>query len=284
LITGDDVTAIEWGKDSVTNLGPQANINGGDPSNAPVESYPGPNIFDLGIRIGTPGKEPDYVPETEFIIEGITLENLENNFFGLRVTSTEGSATSLKLVGKFTDGNTDDDWEGLSPGYWKNWSPEPPGNQVNDWSQDEIIANYTDDGDFTGYKTFEQVFGVGTDVLQDWLISPGIIGDDVTLLQSLKLGGDLKGGLKKNSLARQATAALLNSLEKDESDPNGAVNYRFTKEQVLEWTSDALGTGWESVAGAVSSYTDTTSWGTQQETVLGLADLFGSNNNLGLYA
>ena len=275
LVTGTDVTEVQWGEDSVIDLGNGANMNGEEPSNHPPEGYSN-NIFDLGIEIGTSGAgQGDKFTSTEFEVQGITLAELEDQFFGLRLTSTEGTAGSLKLVGKFTDGNTNDDWEGLSPGYWKNWSPEAPGNQVNDWNEDTVIY-----GD-AQYKSFETVFKVEAG---DWLISPRNTGTDVTLLQALQLGGDLKGELKKNSLARQATAALLNSLEKDDSDPNGAVNYRFTTEQVLDWTSDALSSEWSSVAGAVASYTDTSSWGTQQETVLGLADLFGSNNNLGLYA
>ena len=79
-------------------------------------------------------------------------------------------------------------------------------------------------------------------------------------------------------------AALLNSLGNDDSCPNGKVNYRLTTEQVLDWISNAHGSEWCSVASAVASYTDASSWDTQQETVLGLADLFGSNKNLGLYA
>jgi hypothetical protein len=270
----EDITQVQWGENKVINLGTGANMNGNDPSNAPPESYSN-NIFDLGIEIGTQGDGKDSIDATDFFVQGISESDLKDQLFGLRLTGTTGAATSLKLVGKFTDSVTTDDWEGLSPGYWKNWSPQPPGNQVNDWNQDPIIyAN----GE---YKTFENIFNVDPG---RWLVSPTVDPiDDVTMLQALQLGADIKGGLKKNALARQATAALLNTFEKDETDPNGAVNYKFTTQNVLDWTSDALSADWQMVAGSVSGYTDTSSWTTQQATVLGLADLFAQNNNLGLY-
>ncbi len=203
------------------------------------------------------------------------------------MTGTTGAATSLKLVGKFTDGNTENDWEGLSPGYWRNWSPQSPGNQVNDWNEDQIIFNQAalpgPPEESQGYRTFERVFDVEAG---DWLVRPGVVGSDVTMLQALQLGGDLKEGLKKNSLARQATAALLNSLEKDDSDPNGSVNYRFTTTNVLEWTKDALTANFSAVAAQVDAVVpdvDTSGWTTRQSTISGLADLFAANNNLGLY-
>lgn len=287
------VTQIAADEKQINDLGNGLNING-TAQNQDVLPGQDQNAYDMGIEFGTAGIGKDDVGVSEFFVSGITLEDLDGQYFGVRLTSTDAleddpetrdfdeskevdRSGSLKLVGIFDTGNGGEDpvYEGLSPGYWKNWSPEPPGNQVNDWNEDPIIfANGQ-------YQSFETVFGVDAG---DWLISPRITDTDVTLLQALQLGGDLKGGLKKNSLARQATAALLNSLEKDDNDPNGAVNYRFTTEQVLNWTSDALSSDWSSVAGAVGSYADTSSWDTQQETVLGLADLFGSNNNLGLYA
>jgi hypothetical protein len=273
-ITGNDVTDVAWGENAVIDLGGGANMQGQEPSNAPVEGYRN-DIFDLGVEIGTQGADPDYIQNTEFTVDGITLADLKDQFFGLRLTSTTGTAGSLKLVGKFTDGNTDDDWEGLSPGYWKNWSPQPPGNQVNDWNEDPIIfANGS-------YKTFESIFNVNPGM---WLVSPTVgARDDVTMLEALQLGADIKGQLKKNALARQATAALLNTYEKDDTDPNGAVNYRFTTQNVLDWTGDALSADWQSVASSVSGFTDTSTWTSQQATVFGLADLFAQNNNLGLY-
>lgn len=287
------VTQIAAEENKINDLGNGVNING-TAQNQDVLPGQDQDAYDMGIEFGTAGIGQDDVGESEFFVSGITLEDLDGQYFGVRLTSTDAfeddqktpdfdeskevdRSGSLKLVGVFDTGNGGEDpvYEGLSPGYWKNWSPEPPGNQVNDWNEDPIIfANGQ-------YQSFETVFDVDAG---DWLISPRNTDTDVTLLQALQLGGDLKGELKKNSLARQATAALLNSLEKDESDPNGAVNYRFSTEQVLNWTSDALSSDWSSVAAAVASYTDASSWGTQQATVLGLADLFGSNNNLGLYA
>jgi hypothetical protein len=271
----EDITQVQWGENKVIDLGTGANMNGNDPSNVPPESYSN-NIFDLGIEIGTQGDGKDSIDGTEFFVQGISESDLKDQLFGLRLTGTAGAATSLKLVGKFTDGVTTDNWEGLSPGYWKNWSPQPPGNQVNDWNEDPIIfANGS-------YKSFESVFKVDPGM---WQVSPTVgTKDDVTMLEALQLGADIKGELKKNALARQATAALLNTFEKDDTDPNGAVNYRFTTQNVLDWTGDALSIDWQSVASSVSAFTDTSTWTSQQATVFGLADLFAQNNNLGLYA
>ncbi|MBW0165964.1 MAG: hypothetical protein KXJ49_00515 [Vulcanococcus sp.] len=290
------VTQIAAEENKINDLGNGANINGTAQNQG---NLPDQDAYDMGIEFGTAGTGKDDIGVSEFFVSGITLEDLDGQYFGVRLTSTDAleddpatldvdesmevdRSGSLKLVGVFDTGNGGEDpvYEGLSPGYWKNWSPQPPGNQVNDWNQDPIIYG---DGN---YKSFETVFQVNPG---DWLISPTEgKASDVSLLQALQLGADLKTGLKRNVLARQATAALLNTFEKDETDPNGAVNYRFSTAQVLDWTKSALtASGWSSVddkVGAAVSGIDTSTWTTQQSTIFGLADLFAQNNNLGLYA
>ncbi len=280
------ISQIQWGENLVIDLGQGANMNGIDPSNTPPEGYLGPNIFDLGIEFGTQGAK-DLITDVAFYVEGITLADLKDQYFGLRLTSTtdpegaEGNTEgSLKLIGQFPNGDISKDWEGLSPGYWRNWSPEPPGNQVNDWNEDPLIYAKNPDR----YKTFEEAFDVDPG---NWL-SKQISKDDITLLEALELGGDFKSGLKKNALDRQATAALLNSLEQDDDDVNGGVNYQFISEQVTRWTKLALSedeSKWSKLNEELKDYappgaSPTSSWTTQQDTIFGLANIFEYNNNL----
>jgi hypothetical protein len=284
------ITEVQWGENRVINLGTGANMNGEDPSNSPPTGYTGPNIFDLGIEFGTQGAGTDIIKDTEFFVEGITLADLRNQYFGLRLTSTTdpdeepgNTEGSLKLIGQFPSGDISGGWEGLSPGYWRNWSPAAPGNQVNDWDRDKLI--YADNA----YKSFETVFGVGQTSANDWLTN-GTTASDVSLLQALQLGGDIKGApLKKNALARQATAALLNSLEEENDSVNGGVNYQFTSGQVIQWTQAALTADqWDNLKIELKDYAppgaSPSNWNTQQEAIFGLANIFEYNNNLGVLA
>lgn len=300
-----NVTQIATGENLVSNLKGGLNVNGAAQNQGDI---PDQDFYDMGIEFGTSGiGQGDDISTSQFFVSGITLQDLDDQYFAVRLTSTDDPQVegidregSLKLVGQFDIGGDGEDpvYEGLSPGYWKNWSLGAPGNQVNDWNEDPIIFNNEDlamtRGEDVGYRMFEHVFGVDAG---DWLISPRNEDSDVTLLQALQLGGDLKGDpLKKNALARQATAALLNSFERDESDANGAVNYRFDADEVISWTKLALtesseetnASDWEDVGGLVAAMNipglDTSSWNTQQATIYGLADLFVQNNNLGLYA
>ena len=157
---------------------------------------------------------------------------------------------------------------------------------MNDWNEDDLIYTNSTDGQAGGYKSFETVFSVEAG---DWLIN-GTRESDVSLLQALQLGGDIKGdSLKINALARQATAALLNSIEKDDDTVNGGVNYQFTSDQVIQWTQDALTTDeWNTLKSELKDYAppgeSPSSWTTQQETIFGLANIFEYSNNLGVLA
>ena len=300
LIEGDiligniqKISQVQWGENLVIDLGEGANIRGNDPSNTPPEGYSGPNIFDLGLEFGTPGDSPDIIKRAEFFVQGIDLDDLRDQFFGLRLTSTTdpNKATgntegSLKLIGQFPSEDNGEQWEGLSPGYWRNWSPEPPGNQVNDWSDDSLIYIEGEAGKEGTYKSFETIFVVDPG---DWL-TDGTTKSDVSLLQALQLRGDIKGApLKKNALARQATAALLNSLEEEGDSVNGGVNYQFTSDQVIQWTQYALTPNqWDGLRTELKDYAppgaSPSSWTTQQEAIFGLANIFEYNNNLGVLA
>jgi hypothetical protein len=303
-----NVTQIAAGENAVNNLKGGLNINGEAQNQGDIEDQ---DFYDMGVEFGTSGiGQGDDIGISQFFVSGITLQDLDNQYFAIRLTSTDAvdevvdRKGSLKLVGVFDTGGGGEDpvYEGLSPGYWKNWSPDPTGNQVNDWNRDSIIFNTqrlaVSRGEDEGYRTFENIFGINYDC---WLIGPRQKSSDVTLLQALQLGGDLKDGdLKKNALAKQATAALLNSIENqdgipNESDPNGDVNYRFDTDSIVNWTKLALTAtnadssvpDWENVSAMVSVMNipgvDASTWTTQQATIFGLADLFAQNNNLGVY-
>jgi uncharacterized repeat protein (TIGR01451 family) len=97
--------------------------------------------------------------------------------------------------------------EGLTPGYWKNHTPDTYGS-ASEWYK-------------TGYSpndSFNTVFGVNV---------PG----NPTLLTALSTGG---GDL--TALMRQATAALLST-----SDPN--ISYLYSKAEVISLTQEAIVTG-----------------------------------------
>ena len=97
-ITGDAITETQWGEDLVFDLGNGANMNGEEPSNSPIEGYEGPDIFDLGIEFGTPGAKEDFINSTSFTVAGMTLADLEDQYFGLRLTSTAPDGEGLSLI------------------------------------------------------------------------------------------------------------------------------------------------------------------------------------------
>ncbi len=198
-----NVTQIAAGENTVNNLGGGLNINGEAQNQGDIEDQ---DFYDIGVEFGTSGiGQGDDIGISQFFFSGITLQDLDNQYFAIRLTSTDAVEKegvdrdgSLKLVGVFDTGGGGEDpvYEGLSPGYWKNWSPDPTGNQVNDWNRDPIIFNSSEER----YRTFEEIFGIDHDC---WLIGPGQKSYDVTLLQALQLGGDLKDGdLKGTSKIR----------------------------------------------------------------------------------
>jgi len=119
-ITGRDITGTQWGENLVNDLGNGTNINGEEPSNGPVEGYEGPSIFDLGIEFGTPGAKGDFINSTSFTVAGMTLADLQDQFYALRLTSTAPDGEgSLKLVGQFPSLDGDDPlYQGFTRGSW----------------------------------------------------------------------------------------------------------------------------------------------------------------------
>lgn len=95
--------------------------------------------------------------------------------------------------------------EGCTPGFWKEWTGVPPGNQPNAWEA-------------TGYRW------------SDPFTEPGFVNAfrGKTLLQVLDHGG---GG--KNALGRHAVAAVLNA-----AHPN--VDYDLTEAQVVAMFNDVI--------------------------------------------
>jgi uncharacterized repeat protein (TIGR01451 family) len=144
------------------------------------------------------------------------------------------------------------DFEGLSPGYWKN-TPE-------DW-----------DG-FVLTQSFEDFFFGGQNADVDWTIKTSEKGrdkfqvvDDITFQQALALtGGDAA------ALARGAVAAVLNARDED-------VSYRFTEDQIKAWVKAAL-TG-EDLDLDGDGNTDLEAG---DDAVDGLKDMLDYNNNLGV--
>lgn len=102
-VTGDDVTGVDIGANSVVNLGNGINMNGNNGS--PAGGY------DAGVKIGTPGMGGDDIQFTTFTLshpDGLSLSDFSGETFGLRLTSVgnEDSGNregSLKLVGECED-------------------------------------------------------------------------------------------------------------------------------------------------------------------------------------
>ncbi|MDD5298680.1 MAG: Ig-like domain-containing protein, partial [Rhodocyclaceae bacterium] len=116
--------------------------------------------------------------------------------------------TGISIV-KLVEGiySTGTGGEGLTPGYWKNHTPDCYGT-ASEWYK-------------TGYSptdSFNAVFGVN-------------VAGNPSLLTALSTGG---GGLI--ALMRQATSALLST-----SDPN--ISYLYSKAQIISMTQQAILTG-----------------------------------------
>jgi hypothetical protein len=101
---------------------------------------------------------------------------------------------------------TPDDFEGCTPGYWRNhadrWVGVAPGDD------------------------FDTIFGVD-------LFDP-----DITLGTAIWLGG---GG--NNAFARHATAALLNAYAKELGSNDQFVNFPYTVDEVIQMVQDAVANG-----------------------------------------
>lgn len=105
-------------------------------------------------------------------------------------------------------------YEGLSHGYWK--------NHESDWELSNSLS-------------FEQLFGINQDT---WEVKSGgdiVIKGDITLAEALALkDGQTAPGAY--ALAREAVAAVLNSLDED-------ITYRFRVNEIKEMVQDAYAGG-----------------------------------------
>jgi len=271
-VTGTDVTEVQWGEDLVVNLGQGANMNGDEPGNIPPAGYPGPNIFDLGIKFGTQGQGQDYINETTFFVSGITLADLAKQFVGIRLTSTgEDGQGSLKLVGQFPSISTNDPiYQGFSRGSWLNGARSGDLNSLFGGSvpsYESLFLGNDSDLVFTSEGAKKETF------------------NNPTLTEALNLNG---GGI--NMLAAQSTAAYLNALYL-ESDGNELTAYPLSTDQIKGWTASALqgekvdlsGYCWYKDTNGVKGFqeSDTRVFGSTDMGSGDLASLFNFYNNFG---
>jgi len=220
-IIGADITETQWGEDRVTNLGNGANINGEDPGNDPPYGYEGPDIFDLGIEFGTPGAKGDFINSTSFTVTGMTLADLEDQYFGLRLTSTAPDGEgSLKLVGQFPSLDGDDPlYQGFTRRSWLHGS-----------RSDDLTGLFGDPA-----PTYETLFLGGYTALTFTSAGKGNPTlNDPTLEQVLGLNG---GGL--NQFAAQSTTAYLNALYL-EGDTDPLTAYSLSTDEVKDLTATVL--------------------------------------------
>ncbi|MEQ8973719.1 MAG: PEP-CTERM sorting domain-containing protein [Coleofasciculus sp. C1-SOL-03] len=85
---GSNIPEIQQNAGSVSDLGGDANLNGGGPNN--------PGNFDIGVEIGTQGASPDFIPSTMFTVKNIGLDQFLGQKFAARVTSvgSDGEGSS----------------------------------------------------------------------------------------------------------------------------------------------------------------------------------------------
>ena len=256
LVDGNEVTQTQWGEGLVNDLGNGANVKGGfdNPVTSPLED----GRYDFGVEFGTQGIGADDIRSATFFLAGTTIEEIINQAFAVRLTSTDDPTIpgadregSLKLTGIFDPpGEEIIGGSGYSPGYWKTHGPLPnPGEQADDW-------NLPDNTQFAAY------FGIPSLPGYDWLSG---LSFDAAL--------DLRGG-GAYALARQATAAALNSVEEHDSVFNG---YAFTQQEVIDWTQAAF-TG--NIAVIDTNHDGHQDWQTQSEAITGLKDVFASYNTI----
>ena len=229
-VSGSDITQVQWGEDKVIDLGNGANMNG-DPSNTAPDGYLGSSFFDLGFEFGKQGQE--FINSTSFTVTGITLDDLVNQYFGLRLQSTAPDGEgSLKLVGQFPSSHGNDPlYQGFTRGSWLHGS-----------RSGDLDRLFPPDGP----PTYEELF-LGSDIDDLTFTSPGRNGSLIpnpSLKEALGLNG---GGL--NQFAAQSTAAYLNALYLgDDRDQLGYDNdpltaYSLTQDVVKQWTTAVLNQG-----------------------------------------
>ena len=88
-----DISESRFEANSVIDFGHGANMKGKVHKGA---------YFDAGVEIGTAGANPDDIQTTTFFVEGLTLDDIGGQRFGVRLTSVgeaqSGRGKSLKLV------------------------------------------------------------------------------------------------------------------------------------------------------------------------------------------
>jgi hypothetical protein len=247
---------------------PGFNINGGD--------LKGLN-FDASVELSGNGASDGTVQSASFVISsaGVDINAealLDGTDWFARLQSTDGGGgsskmllTDLDLPACIEEPPPNEDYQGLTPGYWKTHGPDAPGGQENDWDND-YVTNAIEVTDRPVYGdsalTFDQlIFGGG---LQSdgvtWDIDPSkavLFRGDLSVAEALSAQG---GG--KYELARHSMAAMLNSRDED-------VNYFATESDICSWTAAVLAGG-------------TAVIGNNAYDLAGLATLFKSNNELGL--
>lgn len=149
VASGDDVTDSRFEANKVEGLGNGANMIG-----AATRGKDGQR-FDAGVEIGTEGASADDIQTTTFIVEGLTLDDISDQRFGVRLTSVgeiDGEREgSLKLTGVAA------------------YAPSAPDAVDDDFTLDEdtlitgnVLANDTDgDGDTLTVTDFTIVDGAG---------------------------------------------------------------------------------------------------------------------------
>lgn len=187
-VTGTDVTGHLFAVDAVTQVEPYdsgarngiINISGSPANVESLESFESNKTYDVGVKIGTPGKSLDDIQKTTFTLSSdtgpLSLDLVADQWFGVRLTSVgpEGDReSSLKLAGKAPTYTPLDDATGGDDDTGGDDTGEDIGE--NDKFDDLVEAG---DGDDT------ILGGLGNDEMQ------GEGGDDIIV------GGKDRGSLK----------------------------------------------------------------------------------------
>jgi hypothetical protein len=250
---------------------PDFNSNGGSLQN---------EVFDASVQFSGGGAGDGTVQEASFIISSSAGDIdaaalLGGTSWYARLQSTDGGEDSSKMyldalnVALFEPCEDEppppEEYQGLTPGYWKTHGPAPensPGGQDNDWDNDSLTSGgTTEDRPVYGVGALKYdmlIFG-GPDPIR-WDLDPSKVVDevpDLSVSQALSVQG---GG--KYELARHSMAAILNARDED-------VNYFASESDICSWTAAAL-LGNQVQVGTISY------------DLQGLANLFKTNNELGL--
>ena len=261
-VTGNSVTKTMWGEGLVNDLGNGANVKGGfaNPTTSPLED----GSYDFGVELGTQGIGSDDIASATFTLKGLRIEEIYNQAFAVRLTSTDDPLLagvnregSLKLSGVFDPPGDDDDdqFTGFSHGYWKTHGPYQE-TKPNDWDVSPSNPN------------FEEYFGLtsGADWSWDYIINGGGPPVNVTDAPDISFYNALwSQGSDQYALAREAVAAVLNSLEED-------VTYKFDTASIKQWTKGAFDWTGSLDTGGYGA------WNNQQDAILGLKNLFEEYN------